>query len=322
VGAWLLRRLLHSALTLVLAGILFFVLMRLAPGDPLATLTDERPVPPAEIARLRARYGVDQPIAAQLRAFASGLARGDLGTSIQYGRPVTQLILERLPASLLLGATVLLIDFTLGLWIGVRQALRAGGAFDHAAGVASLVGYSLPSFWLGLGLAGLFGIRWHLLPVAGMTDPLRSSTGALATALDILRHLVLPAATLVLVSIAAAMRYQRAAMLDALGRPFVQAARARGLAEGAVVWRHAWRNALFPVVTLFGLWLPILATGAVFVEFVFGWPGLGALAANAAEARDYPVLMGSVLLTAVLVLAGGIVADLAYAALDPRVRHR
>lgn len=320
--AWLVRRLLHSALTLVLAGVLVFVLMRLAPGDPLATLTGERPVPPAQVAALRARYGVDQPVATQLAAFVRGLVHGDLGTSIQYGRPVTRLIAERLPASLLLGGVVLLVDFTLGLWLGVRQARRAGGAFDHVAGVTSLAAYALPSFWLGLGLASLAGIRWHLLPVAGMTDPLRGGAQHAGVAADVLRHLLLPALTLVVVSIAATMRYQRAAMLDALAQPFVLAARARGLSERRVVRRHAWRNALFPVVTLFGLWLPMLVTGAVFVEYVFAWPGLGSLAANAAAARDYPLLMGTALLAAVLVIAGGIAADLAYAALDPRVRHR
>jgi peptide/nickel transport system permease protein len=179
----------------------------------------------------------------------------------------------------------------------------------------------MPSFWLGLVLAWLVGVEWRLLPAAGMQDPLLSSdAGLLVQAGDVLRHLVLPVLTLSVVSIAATMRYQRAAMLEVLRLPYVVTARAKGLPERVVTWQHAWRNALFPVITLFGLWLPILVTGSVFVEAVFAWPGLGSLAAGAVGSRDYPLLMGASLLVAALVVAGGFLTDVAYGLLDPRVR--
>jgi peptide/nickel transport system permease protein len=322
MGRWLAARVAHALVTLAVAVTLLFFLMRVVPGDPLSRLSDDRPISPREIARLRERYGLDQPIGRQYAAFLTGAARGDLGVSIEFGRPVTRLIAERLPATLLLGGTVLLLNFTLGLWLGVRQAVRQGRATDRWLEVASLAGYSVPSFWLGLLLAWLAATHRRILPSGGMHDVLLDrDAGGARVLLDVLRHLALPALTLSLVSIAATMRYQRTAMLEALAFPFVQTARATGITERRVVWHHAWRNALFPVITLFGLWLPVLVTGSVFVEQVFAWPGLGSLAAGAVGGRDYPLLMGTALLASALVVAGGLLADLLYALLDPRVRH-
>ena len=321
MARWIAGRLAQGILTAAVAAVLVFFLMRAAPGDPLARLSEDRQLTPEQAAVLRERYGLDAPPAAQFASFIGGLVRGDLGTSIEYGRPVTALLAERLPASLLLGGTVLLLTFGLGTWLGAWQAIRRGAA-DHALGAAALVLYATPSFWLALVLAWLVGVEWRLLPAAGMRDPfLPADAGAGERLADIARHLVLPAFTLAAVNIAATMRYQRAAMLEALAQPYVGAARARGLAERRVHWRHGWRNALFPVVTLFGLWLPLLVAGSVFVEKIFAWPGLGALAADAVAARDYPLLMGASLLVTGLVVAGSLLADVAYAALDPRVRR-
>ncbi len=321
LAIWLLRRSGEAAAAFVIALTILFFLMRAAPGDPLSRLGEARPLSPQEIAALRARYGLDQPVGAQFLAFAKGMARGDLGVSIEYGRPVTALLAERLPATLLLGGSVLLLNFTIGLWLGVRQAVRRNRLEDRWLTALSLIGYATPSFWLGLVLAWLVGIELRLFPAAGMQDPLLSlDASLLARAADVLRHLVLPAVTLSIVSIAATMRYQRTAMLEVLGQPYVTTARAKGLPERDVTWRHAWRNALFPVITLFGLWLPILVTGSVFVEAVFAWPGLGSLAAVAVGGRDYPLLMGASLLVAFLVVTGGLLTDIAYALLDPRVR--
>src|SRR5918992_1470540 len=315
---WVLRRLAESAVTFALALTIVFFLMRAAPGDPLARVTEGRTLSPAEVAALRSRYGLDQPVMKQFGSFAGGRVRGDLGVSIEYGRPVTALLAERLPATVLLGGSVLLLNFSLGLWLGVRQAVRRGTREDRLLTTLSLMGYAIPSFWLGLVLAWLIGIELRLLPAAGMQDPLLSlDAGVLTRAADVLRHLVLPAITLSVVSIAATMRYQRTAMLEVLGLPYITTARAKGLVEQDVTW-HAWRNALFPVITLFGLWLPILVTGSVFVEAVFAWPGLGSLAAAAVGGRDYPLLMGASLLVAGLVVAGGFLTDIAYAILDPR----
>jgi peptide/nickel transport system permease protein len=319
--AWLLRRVMQAVTAFAVAVVLLFFLMRAAPGDPLSRLSEDRPLAPAEVATLKARYGLDQPVGAQFRSFLRGLVHGDLGVSIEYGRPVTRLLAERLPATLLLGGSVLLLNFTVGLWLGVRQAVRHGQREDRWLTTLSLAGYAMPSFWLGLVLAWLVAIEWRLLPPAGMEDPLLSSSAGLAARTgDVLRHLILPSLTLSAVSIAATMRYQRAAMLDVLRMPFITTARAKGLSDRAVTWHHAWRNALFPVITLFGLWLPILVTGSVFVESVFAWPGLGSLAAAAVGGRDYPLLMGASVLVAALVVTGGLLTDLAYALLDPRVR--
>lgn len=321
VSGWLLRRAFQAVVVLVIALTILFFLMRAAPGDPLARATENRPLSAAELAALQARYGLDQPVTTQFIAFLGGLLEGDLGVSIEYGRPVTRLLIERLPATLLLGGSVLLLNFTVGLWLGVRQAVRRGRAEDRWLTIVSLVGYATPSFWLGLVLAWLVGIELRLLPAAGMQDPLLSFDASFTIrAVDVLRHLVLPAITLSIVSIAATMRYQRTAMLETLTLPFMVTARAKGLTDREVIWRHGWRNALFPVITLFGLWLPILVTGSVFVEAVFAWPGLGSLAAAAVWGRDYPVLMGASMLVAGLVVAGGFITDVAYALLDPRVR--
>ena len=312
------RRVLQAALTLAVALVLLFLLVHVLPGDPLAREGDRALTPPQTEA-LRARYGLDRPLAGQLLTFLGGLARGDLGVSIEYGRPVTGLLLERLPATLLLGGTVLLLNFTLGLWLGVRQAVRKDSRVDRWLTTLSLAGYATPSFWLGLVLAGFVGVRWRLLPPAGMRDPLGTG-GLLAMSADVLRHLVLPAVTLSIVSIAGTMRYQRTAMLEVLRFPYITTARAKGLAERQVVWRHAWRNALGPVLTLFGLWLPLLVSGSVFVEAVFAWPGLGSLAAAAVGNRDYPLLMGAAVLVSTMVVLGSLLSDLAHAVLDPRIR--
>ena len=319
---WLLGRLLQAAVTFAVAVLLLFVLMRVAPGDPLARLTEDRAASEQEIQRLRARFGLDQPIGTQLRAFLKGLTRGDLGVSIEhYPEPVTRLIAARLPATLLLGGTALFLNFTIGIWLGVRQAVRRGSRFDRWLTRLSLAAYAMPSFWLGLMLVTFVSLRWQLLPAAQMSDPLLAAdAGPLARALDVLRHLVLPAATLSLTTIALPMRHQRAAMLAAFRLDFVAAARARGLTERRVRWRHAWRVTLVPLLTLFGLWIPILVSGSVFVEAVFNWPGLGSLAYQAIGSRDYPLLLGTAMLVTAAVVIAGLLADLGYALADPRVR--
>jgi peptide/nickel transport system permease protein len=319
VWRWLLRRALQSLVTLVVALVILFLLMHILPGDPLSRVGEGRPLTPEQIQALRDRYDLNRPLLEQLWSFVVGLVHGDLGVSIEYARPVTGLVFERLPATLLLGGTVLLLNFTVGLWLGVRQAVRKDSPEDRWLTTVSLAGYATPSFWLGLVLAWLVGVKWRLLPPAGMRNPLLEA-GGLAAAVDVARHLVLPAITLSVVSIAGTMRYQRTAMLEALRLPYILTARAKGLTERRVLW-HGWRNALFPVLTLFGLWLPILVSGSVFVEAVFAWPGLGSLAAAAVGNRDYPLLMGAAILVAGMVVLAGFLTDIAYALLDPRVRY-
>ena len=320
---WLVRRILQAVVTFVVVTVLLFVLMRLTPGDPLERVAGDRQMSAEAVAALRHRFGIDQPIAAQFRTFVAGALAGDLGVSIEhYPTKVSTLVMSRLPASLLLGGTVLLLTFSIGIALGVFQAVNRRRLADRWLTRASLTLYAMPSFWLGLVLAWFFGVRLQLLPVAQMHDPLLDPDASwLERTGDVLRHLILPAVTLTAVSLAAVMRYQRTALLEVLRLDFVLAARARGIPERQVLWRHAWRNALFPVVGLLGLWLPMLVSGSVFVEQVFNWPGLGSLAADAVGARDYPVILGTAMLVSAQVLLGGLLADLAYYALDPRVRH-
>lgn len=322
MSRWLLRRCLQALVTFAVAILLLFILLRVTPGDPLARLTGERAVSEQELAQLRSRFGLDQPLTTQLRAFLSGLARGDLGVSIEhYPERVTSLLASRLPATALLGGAVLLLNFSVGAWLGVRQAVRRGSRFDRWLTRLALAAYATPSFWLGIVLVAFVSIRWQLLPAAQMSDPLLSAdAGPLTKALDVLRHLVLPVLTLSLTSIALPLRHQRAAMLASFRLDFVTAARARGITERRVRWRHAWRTTLVPMLTLLGLWLPILVSGSVFVEAVFNWPGLGSLAAQAIGSRDYPVLLGTAMLVSGVVVLAGLLADLGYALLDPRVR--
>ena len=320
---WLARRILQAVVTFVVVTVLLFVLMRLTPGDPLERVAGDRQMSAEAVAALRHRFGIDQPIAAQFRTFVAGALAGDLGVSIEhYPTKVSTLVMSRLPASLLLGGTEILLTFSIGIALGVFQAVNRLRLADRWLTRASLTLYAMPSFWLGLVLAWFFGVRLQLLPVAQMHDPLLDPDASwLARTGDVLRHLILPAVTLTAVSLAAVMRYQRTALLEVLRLDFVLAARARGIPERQVLWRHAWRNALFPVVGLLGLWLPMLVSGSVFVEQVFNWPGLGSLAADAVSARDYPVILGTAMLVSAQVLLGGLLADLAYYALDPRVRH-
>lgn len=319
MSRWLLWRTGQALVTFLLATSLLFVIMRLSPGDPLSRLDSERPLSPEAVTALRARYGLDQPIARQFTRFVAGVARGELGSSIERGRPVTALLAERLPATMLLGGTALAVNFTLGIWLGAWQAGRRGSRADRWVTILSLSAYATPSFWLALVLAWWFGTELRILPVAFLHDPLLpADAGWWTRALDGLRHLILPAATLSIVTLGATARYQRAAMLDALAQPFVITARAKGLTEAAVHWRHAWPNALAPVLTLFGLWLPLLVAGSVFVEQVFAWPGVGTLATEAILARDYPVIMGVAVLVAGTVIVGNLLADALHRIMDPR----
>ncbi len=318
--AWLLRRL-GAALAIVFAVVSFsFVAIHLAPGTPF--LPEEgRPINPAAVARLRGEFGLERPLPEQYVRYLGALARGRLGESFSQRRPVADAIATALPNTAVLAGAGLLIDFLLGIGIGVFQAARARRRSDVALTNATLFLHSLPIFWLGLVLLLVFGQWLHWFPVGGITDPVLYDAHSLGgKLLDRLRHLALPALTLGLVGAAGTARFQRAALLEALGQDYVRTARAKGLRESSVLVRHALRDALLPVITLLGLALPFLLTGAVFVETVFAWPGLGKLAADAIAARDYPLVLATTLLASAVVVAGSLLADLLAALADPRVR--
>jgi len=322
VTAWLVRRV-AAAIAIVFAVVtITFVLIHLAPGTPFGA-DEQRQLDPEVIARLRRQFGLDRPLPVQYVLYLRNLLRGELGQSFSQHRPVAAAIADAIPPTLTLAGAALVIDFALGLGLGVYQAVRARRFGDIALGNVALFFNSMPTFWLGLVLLLVFGQWLHVFPVGGMRDPVLCPSVTSARCLgDLLWHLTLPALTLGLVGAAATARYQRAAMLEVAGQDYVRTARAKGLRERRVLLVHALRNALLPFITLFGLAFPFLLTGAVLVERVFAWPGMGRLSVAAIFQRDYPLVTGAALVASGVVVLGSLVADVLYAVADPRIRVR
>ncbi|HET9133102.1 MAG TPA: ABC transporter permease [Gemmatimonadales bacterium] len=319
---WLLRRTLDAVLMTLLGVAVLFVLVRAMPGDPLTAILGERSVDPATTVALRARFGLDTPLPTALAAFLRDAVRGDLGLSIATQRPVTALLGERLGPTLLLGALTLLVNFGVGVALGLWGALHPTTRRARLLSTVTVVGYALPTFVVGVLLVWLGAVHLGWFPAGGLADPLLAADADTVTVLrDRLRHLALPLATMVLATIAVPLAQQRSAALETARAPWVRAARARGVAPARVAWRHVWRPALSPVITLLGLWLPMLVGGAVFVEAVFAWPGVGSLLATATAQRDLPVVIGGGALIIALVQAGGLLTDCAHRATDPRRRR-
>jgi len=319
LGRYAVRRLGAASLTVFLVVTLTFFLAHLAPGEPMLGDVERLRADPVRVQALRAQFGLDRPLLVQYGRYLSNVARGNLGESFVMRRPVRAALAERLPRTALLAGLALLAAFGLGIAVATVQAARAGSATDALLGAATLVFHSLPTFWLGLVLMVVFSQWLGWLPVSGMTTPVEyERMGVMGRMVDVARHLLLPALTLALVQLAEIARFQRGALVDALGAEFVRAARARGLTDQAVLVRHALRSALAPVVTLAGTSLPMLLAGSVLVESVFGWPGMGRLTHEAILARDYNVILGAGLVTGLLVALGSLAADLAANALDPR----
>ncbi|MFP3948354.1 MAG: ABC transporter permease, partial [Longimicrobiales bacterium] len=287
------RRILAAVpLVLGIATIIFFIL-NLAPGDPVARYVGPS-VPPEVLAQIRTNLGLDDPIHIQYLKWMGSLLTGDFGYSLGQNRPVAGLIGEILPNTLLLSGAALLIAFLAGIVLGVVQAVRQYSLTDQVLSVAALFFYSMPSFWLALMLILIFSLGartwdWPIwFPASGMQSVDYAFLSPVERAVDVIRHLVLPAGSLALVLTAGIARYMRGSMLEVIRQDYVRTARAKGLAESRVIFKHALRNALGPVITLFGLYLPVIFSGTVFVEAVFGWPGMGSLIVNAIGQRDYP----------------------------------
>jgi peptide/nickel transport system permease protein len=321
MGGWLARRLLFGATTVAIVLVLSFTAIHLAPGTPFMPHGDRPPLDAATVSRLEQQFGLDRPLTAQFASYVSALAHGELGESFNQRRPVRELLASAVPSTLLLAGCALTIDLVLGLVVGVFQATHARTRVDTLLTSVSLFFYSLPTFWLGLVLLLVCGEWLHWLPVGGSSDPaLYDALSWGGRLFDRGRHLILPALTLGLVGAAATARFQRGATLDALQHDYVRTARSLGVSPARAVWRHALPNALLPYLTLLGLALPFLFTGAVVVETVFAWPGMGKLAADAIATRDYPVVAAVALVTSVAVVAGSLLADCCYALADPRTR--
>jgi len=266
-------------------------------------------------------YGLDQPLWIQYVRYLANVARGNFGWSFSMHRPVLNVLKDALPNTLLLTGTALVLGFAGGIGIAVIQATRPGSVVDRALGAGSMFFYAMPDFWLALMMMMIFAYWFPLFPVAGSVDPvMHEFMSPMGGLLDRLRHLVLPAVTLALLSGAAVARYQRAELLRVLPDDYVRTARAKGVGESRVMLVHVLRNALLPIVSLLGLSLPVLFTGAVFVERVFAWPGMGWTILNAVGTRDYPLVTAGVIVAAATVTLGSLAADLLYAVVDPRIR--
>ena len=320
MARYLARRLVQTVPLLLLISIIGFGIIQLT-GDPLAAYTMETALSREDIARLRAYYGLDQPVYVQYLNWLGNLARGDWGTSYVAHRPVLDLILQRLPNTLMLVAASYTLILTVSIVLGIYTAIRQYSWVDHLVTGLAFVGISIPSFWLGLILLVVFAVSTRNLglpyfPAGGMYD---LSVGP--TAPQVLWHLVLPAVTLATVVTANYIRYIRASMLEVLHNDYVRTARAKGLRNGVILRRHAFRNAAIPLVTLIGLDLPRFLSGSLVVEAIFAWPGLGRLFWEHAERTDIPVLMAIMMLTAAMVVFFNLLADVAYAFLDPRIRY-
>ena len=316
MGPFLARRLLHLGPVLLGVSLIVFLVLHLAPGDPAEVMLGAN-ANKEDLARLRTQLGLDQPLYVQYLTWISHVARGDLGRSLWMKRPVLGEVLERFKATLLLTGSALLLSTLGGIALGIASATRANSLLDRLSGVASLFGASMPVFWLGIVLMVIFSLWLGWLPASGMYAPYGG--GGLR---DLFAHLVLPAVTLAAASVTIIARLTRATMLETLGQDYVRTARAKGLGERMVVWRHALKNALIPIVTVVGVQAGYLLGGAVLTETVFAWPGVGTLVVQGILARDMPLVQGGVLVIGLSFVVVNLAVDTLYAWLDPRIKFQ
>jgi peptide/nickel transport system permease protein len=302
---YVVRRLWQSALTLVGVSVLVFVILRVVPGDPAKMLLPEG-APQSAIEELNRQLGLQEPLYVQYGVFVQSVFRGDFGQSFQYRAPALQVVTERLMATVQLALAAMLITVGVGVSLGIVAAVRRGTGYDYASTVLAVLGQSLPNFWLGIMLILLFGVALRWLPTSGFES---------------WRHLILPAVTLAAFPMALVARLTRSSMLEILGRDFIRTGRAKGLAERAVILRHALRNAAVPLLTVLGLQIGTLLGGAVITESVFAWPGMGKLVVDAIFFRDFPVVQTVLILSATLFVVINLLVDLLYTVIDPRIRY-
>jgi len=298
--SYVIRRLWQFIPLLFGISLLSFLVMHLAPGDPTALFIDPN-VRPEELMRVRANWGLDQPIYLQYFIWLKNALLLDFGKSYTTGQPVVTEIIERLPYTLMLMIPSFILTLLITIPIGVISAVKKGSWFDNSFTFLSFAGMAIPTFWLGLMLMLLFSVKLHWLPAVG--------------------NIILPLITMTIGSLAGLTRYQRAAMLEVLNQDFIRTARAMGLPERVVIFKHALRNALIPIVTILGLSLPDLFGGAFIIETIFAWPGMGRLGVQSIFQRNYPMIMGIVMFSALLIIIGNLLADIGYALVDPRIRY-
>ncbi len=315
----LVRRILISIPLLAFVSVCSFYILRLAPGDPVRAYlgTSFEQADPSVVQQLRRNLGLDQPIHVQYLRWLEKTVAGNLGNSLLTQRPVATMIRETLPNTLILMTMATVLGIVVGISLGVLSGLRPDTRFDLLVTPLAYAGYAIPNFLLGLLLIYFFGVRLNWLPTQGMVSIGQADTSPL----DRLTHLILPVATLAFHDVVVWMRYQRNSLVEVLGEDYIRTARAKGLPERRTIFRHAWRNSLVSLVSLLGYSLPRLVYGSYIVETIFAWPGMGRLSVTAAYQRDYTVIMGVLLITAAIVIAGNLLADICYGIVDPRVRR-
>lgn len=320
MGRFLAKRAAQAILVIGAVATLTFALAHAAPGDPFLGIDDPR-MTEAQRQQLRHQWGADEPVPRQYVRWLANFARGDFGWSYLQSRPVSDVLRDVVPASLILAVPAIVLGVLAGVAFGTWNALRHDRAAGRAADAVALVFISVPDFVVALAVLSLFAVHWGLAPTAGMTDPVNhDSMSALGRIADMLAHLALPCLTLAAMIAATVARYHRAAVLDVLREDYVRTARATGAPERAVLFRHVFRNALGPVIALTGLIIPGVFAGAVFVETVFAWPGLGSTIVEAVGRRDYPLVQACAIVAALVVVAAALAADIIAAAVNPRLR--
>lgn len=316
----ILKRLAYAAILLLAVITLNFLLIHISPGDPVETIAGSMGGMSEELrAQLREQFGLDKPFLVQLGIYLGKIVQGDFGMSYYFNAPVAALIWERIPATLLLVVVSVLLAFIVGTLLGSLAARRPNGLLSQIVTILSIVGYSAPVFWTGIVLIILFASAFPIFPVSDMRTA-GMDEGGLAGVLDVLHHLVLPASTLAFVYVAQYSRLARASMIDALSADYIRTARAKGLSEFIVLYKHALRNGVLPVVTMLGLQFGNVLAGAILVETVFNWPGLGRLAFDSVLRRDYPTMLGILFFASLLVVVMNQLTDLAYRIIDPRIK--
>ena len=318
---YIIRRSIIIVPTFFLISVIVFVLIHAAPGDPVTAMTSGRMVDPAIKERLRIEYGLDKPIPVQYAMWLNKLLHGDLGFSFVGGDTVWNMISIRIPLTVELMLTAELISISVAVVLGVIAAVKHNTVTDALCSLGALAGYSTPDFWFALMLVLVFSVSLGWLPAGDSQTPGLVFTSAFGALSDHLKHLLLPTVALVVGWTAYLFRIVRSSMLEVLSQDYVITARAKGLKERVVIYKHALRNALLPVITYLGYSIGFLLGGAVVIEEIFNWPGLGQLMVVTAEKKDYPALMGLSLIIAIMVLVANLVADIAYAAVDPRIKY-
>ncbi|HWR91869.1 MAG TPA: ABC transporter permease [Desulfobacterales bacterium] len=312
---YIVKRLLQAVPLLIGVSIIGFAMMHLAPGGPLAIYTLNPTITAQDIERIKHVFGLDQPLYIQYLKWAAGMFTGNWGNTFFGGRPVLDVIMERVPATLLLMGSGMSVAMIIGMLIGILGAVKRYSVFDYLATTGAMVTLSFPTFWFGLMMIFVFSLQLGWLPSGGMF-----TLGGDEDLLDLLEHLILPTVVLALVLIAQWSRYTRSSFLEVIHQDYIRTARSKGISGSRILFRHAFPNAVAPLIALAGIQLPWLFSGALVTETIFGWPGMGRLFVDSLTMKEYPVLMGMVMLTAMTVVVGNLLADVLNALIDPRIR--